>query len=353
MINKSIECQADIDCPGNGFCIRNLWFSKTEDGSGCMCARLYGWRGENCEEQGVGTIVYYLVTASFLLLAMYYFIKSLRILYFFLIQDLSQIALAVTKNKITGNTEDVEQQEVLQKKGNKFIRRNFFLLKAQILYLLIVLCFFLIIVTLSFLITAANPQGVYLDGVRRVPYGKRFRDWIIRFWNLFYFTAYSQLALTWLDIGRSATLSNKKYSMYFIWRFNAVRIAAYGILVFYLYRGRKFLAGRLEGTSSRKLLRQALLIRTCFKKLQISAACYVISSGMLAVSFLYASEFPLFLQMSLYPKPGGISYYMLLAQILRHTAIITLNKLQRKLRLQFKVGVWFNLFVLYVESHVI
>eukprot|EP00924_Labyrinthula_sp_SR-Ha-C_P014764 snap_masked-scaffold_43-processed-gene-0.38-mRNA-1 protein AED:1.00 eAED:1.00 QI:0/0/0/0/1/1/2/0/285 len=267
----------------------------------------------------------YLVAITFLVLATFYFVKSVQILYSFLTQDFSLKASVITKNITTGNTEDLEKQQIVQKSKPKFIKRNFFLLKAQILYLIILLCFFLMLVTVSFILTAANPTKIYLDGPFKVLFGKKFRDWIIRLWNLLYFTAYSQLALTWLDIGRSATLSNRKYSKYFVFRFNAIRIPAYGILVFYLYRGRKFLAGRLEGTSSRKLLRQALLIRTCFKKLQISAACYVIASGML-VTTLFSSEFPLFLQMSLYPKPGGINYYLLLAQILRHTAIITLAK---------------------------
>eukprot|EP00924_Labyrinthula_sp_SR-Ha-C_P003063 snap_masked-scaffold_50-processed-gene-0.19-mRNA-1 protein AED:1.00 eAED:1.00 QI:0/0/0/0/1/1/2/0/369 len=352
MINTSIECEVDADCPGTTFCIETLWFSETEDGSGCMCARLYGWKGEECEEQGAGTFAMYFAASTFFLLSTFYFLKSVQMVYSFLTEDFSTKTTAITKKVPTENTEDIEKQKVVEKKKKKFIKKNFFLLKAQILYLVIFLCFSLMLVTFSFLLTAANPEKIYLEGDFKILYAKKFRDWAIVFSFLFYFTCYSQLALTWLDIGKSASLSNEKYSRYFNFRFNMVRffqvtffiisfgmylsapnifygaflgIPAYGILVYYLYRGRKILAGRLEETNSSKLLRQAALVKTCFKKLQFSAVGFVVGSMMLAAT-LFSAGFPLFLQQALYPKPGGINYYMLSSQIIRHGSVISLAK---------------------------
>eukprot|EP00924_Labyrinthula_sp_SR-Ha-C_P010122 snap_masked-scaffold_40-processed-gene-2.4-mRNA-1 protein AED:1.00 eAED:1.00 QI:0/0/0/0/1/1/3/0/79 len=70
MLNTSSGCKFDIDCPGTELCLKPLWFSDSPNGSGCTCARLYGWKGEDCTEVGVGTIFLYLVAILLILITL-------------------------------------------------------------------------------------------------------------------------------------------------------------------------------------------------------------------------------------------------------------------------------------------
>eukprot|EP00924_Labyrinthula_sp_SR-Ha-C_P014763 snap_masked-scaffold_43-processed-gene-0.23-mRNA-1 protein AED:1.00 eAED:1.00 QI:0/0/0/0/1/1/3/0/345 len=327
MANTSIECQVDADCPGTTFCVENLWFSETQDGSGCMCARLYGWHGEDCEKLGTGT---------------------LAILFKFLLADHTQVKYQALQNQ------ENSTKYLLGSKRNlklKAARKNAFRLKAQLLYLLIVLCIFLTFTNITYILTSSHPQKVNLEGDWKVLYYKDIREWLVVIWMTLYFTACTQLALSWLSIGFSASLTNSFFSKYFRFRLNLVRFFqilivsgiivmkifsdsvwfvaiisffVYSILLLYLYKGRNVLSKQLEETQHFELLRQARLVKKYFFELRSSVTLFFLSIVPLIILGFFEDSFPIYILKTIYPKEGGINYFFLLSQILRQTAAISL-----------------------------
>eukprot|EP00924_Labyrinthula_sp_SR-Ha-C_P003855 snap_masked-scaffold_3-processed-gene-6.34-mRNA-1 protein AED:1.00 eAED:1.00 QI:0/-1/0/0/-1/1/1/0/244 len=226
-----------------------------------------------------------------------------------------------------------------------------FLLKTQTLYLCFLVVAFLLVTNALYIVILLRPHDVSFEEDVKYPTLEFVRDYFIASWIVLCFTTLLQLALSWLYLGSASSL-NPSLSGYFTFRIKLVRLFQilapiilftivyifrnpfyiavlmpflYAILAVYLYRGRKVLIDRLQSVESLEFTRQASLVKECCRKLAFSITIFLFLGFPMGAVFL-VDKWPLLFAKMLFPKPGGIQFFLLFWQMVRDfTALLVIK----------------------------
>eukprot|EP00924_Labyrinthula_sp_SR-Ha-C_P014744 maker-scaffold_43-snap-gene-0.4-mRNA-1 protein AED:0.00 eAED:0.00 QI:112/1/1/1/1/1/2/85/386 len=343
------ECEVDTDCIGTLFCYEDLSFSNFS--SSCSCHFFYGWEGDKCTEYGPGTVAVIMISAVIAFLSLFYISIISERIYTFLTTDFTKNS---RKPRLQNTTSAESSVSVKQMPKTKMQTRNIFLLKAQVLYLILLLSILLFLTNIFYIVAALSPESIRNAGnLKRVKIAD-VRDWTTIGWIVLYLSAFLQLALSWLHIGYTAAQKGDKLNAvaYFSSRFSRIRLFQVVIVVsfiiltaisptilyvaailnipfyigslLYIKKAQKVIQNTLGELRDYEISRQLRLVIECVKSLRISITLLFLS--VLGSAFITLVDTELSRSELHFPKPGGINYALLFLQMLRDTGALLMIK---------------------------
>eukprot|EP00924_Labyrinthula_sp_SR-Ha-C_P014431 snap_masked-scaffold_20-processed-gene-5.45-mRNA-1 protein AED:1.00 eAED:1.00 QI:0/0/0/0/1/1/2/0/391 len=340
-------CGSHLDCPPYLFCYSNLYIPESNESRICTCQRLYGRDGPNCEQYGIGAIAMLFTSIFFIKTGSSYLLKLATRIQQVWRSEIKGNLSATTK--VQSNAQTALQTLSLVRKSVK--KKNFFLLKAQLLYWLFFLSLSLVVLNITYLISTVWNDGITTTERTKLTPLKNLRDaWIILF-TLAYNETILQLSVSWLSIGLSSTFKHEALATY-IWQrifvariiqlfipvfffvldhivgniflIAALSLPCYCILLLALYKGSSVLVMKFKEAKDEKLKLQGMYIRTCVKGLALSATMLLIADTPLGFLSYFRPPLPDLIKKSLFPPRGGINYFLLGAHIIRHSGAFVL-----------------------------